>query len=290
MARLKMIRSRLRYLARCACLAALMLVLSNDCGSPSNATTTNSADAVSDQASPGDAKTPAKSAAANTSQKAGSPAIGDARGIKLSGRVVYRGSPPARRVVNMAKDAKCSELHDGKPVLDEDLIISDGGVKNAFVRVQRGAPKIDYPVPEKPAVLNQKGCMFHPRVQGVRVGQRLLVGNGDPVTHNVRSFPVLNPAFNFGQPPNTDPRERVFEKAEREIEIQCDFHLWMHAYIFVMEHPFFNVSKDDGTYAIDGLPPGEYTLEAWHEKLGKQRKTVTVSDNDLVDVTFTFPR
>ena len=132
--------------------------------------------------------------------------------------------------------------------------------------------------------------MFRPRVQGVRVGQQLLVGNGDPVTHNVRSFPVLNQAFNFGQPPDTDPRERVFERAEREIEVQCDFHPWMHAYIFVMDHPFFSVSDDDGTYAIDGLPPGEYTLESWHEKLGKQRKTVTVGGDDLVDVNFTFPR
>ena len=97
-----------------------------------------------------------------------------------------------------------------------------------------------------------------------------------PVTHNVRSFPVLNPAFNFGQPPQTEPRVRVFERAEREIEIQCDFHLWMHAYIFVMDHPFYCVSDDSGTFAIEGLPPGEYTLESWHEKLGKKRTTVKV--------------
>ena len=212
-------------------------------------------------------------------------------GAKLSGRVVFKGTPPARRVINMAKDAKCIELHGKKPVLDEDLVVSQtGGVKNAFVRVQRGAPKIDYPLPDKPAVLDQKDCMFHPRVQGVRVGQKLLVANGDPVTHNVRSFPVLNPAFNFGQPPQTEARERVFERAEREIEIQCDFHLWMHAYIFVMDHPFYAVSEDDGTYAIGGLPPGEYTLEAWHEKLGRLRNSVTVGDIDVADVNFTYPR
>jgi hypothetical protein len=252
---------------------------------------------VRDQAPPADAETPAKAAvpdeaaAAKSSPKAAHPAAGNAGGVKLSGRVVFRGSPPARRVVNMNKDAKCVELHGDKPVLDEELIVSSaGGVKNAFVRVQRGALKKDYPMPEEPAVLNQKDCMFRPRVQGVRVGQRLLVGNGDPVTHNVRSFPVLNPAFNFGQPPNTDPRERIFEKAEREIEIQCDFHLWMHSYIFVMDHPYFSVSENDGAYAIDGLPPGDYTLEAWHEKLGRNRKTVTVGGDDLVDVNFTFPR
>ncbi len=132
--------------------------------------------------------------------------------------------------------------------------------------------------------------MFRPRVQGVRVGQKLLVDNADPVTHNVRSFPVLNPAFNFGQPPKTEPRERVFEKAEREIEIQCDFHLWMHAYVFVMDHPFYAVSTADGAYTIENLPPGEYTVEAWHEKLGRQRQTVTVAGNDSLDVNFTYPR
>jgi hypothetical protein len=191
----------------------------------------------------------------------------------------------------MTKDAKCIELHGDKPVLDEDLIVSSGGgLKNAFVRVQRGAAKMDYPMPEEPAELNQKDCMFRPRVQGIRVGQRLLVGNGDPVTHNVRSFPTLNPAFNFGQPPDTDPRERVFERAEREIEVQCDFHLWMHAYIFVMDHPFFSVSEDDGEYAIKDLPPGDYTLETWHEKFGRQRKSVVVGSDDVADVNFTFPR
>ena len=77
---------------------------------------------------------------------------------------------------------------------------------------------------------------------------------------------------------------------EREIEIQCDFHLWMHAYIFVMDHPFYAVSADDGTFAIEGLPPGDYTLEAWHEKLGRQRQAVKVTDKGLADVTFTYPR
>ncbi|MGD9720569.1 MAG: carboxypeptidase regulatory-like domain-containing protein [Pirellulales bacterium] len=219
------------------------------------------------------------------------PAEAAPSGVTLRGRVLYKGKPPARRIINMVKDAKCVQLHGSKPVQDEDLIVAaDGGIQNAFVRVQRGAPKQDYPMPDKPAVLDQSGCMFHPRVQGIRVGQQLLVKNADPVTHNVRSFPVLNQAFNFGQPPDTEPRVRVFERAEREIEIQCDFHLWMHAYIFVMDHPFYGVSRADGTYEIAGLPPGDYVLEAWHERLGKQRQNVKVAEQDVADVTFTFPR
>jgi hypothetical protein len=189
----------------------------------------------------------------------------------------------------MSKDPQCIKLHKGEPVLDEDLIVAaDGGIKNVFVYVRRGAPEGDYSPPEKPAVLDQKGCMYHPRVQGVLVGQKVLVGNGDPVTHNVRSFPTLNKPFNFGQPPDTDPRERVFDKPEREIEVQCDFHPWMHAYIFVMDHPFFAVSADDGSYAIPGLPPGEYTLAIWHEKLGRKQQTVTVDKSGQAKVDFAY--
>jgi hypothetical protein len=242
------------------------------------------------------AQAPAADAAAKAKDADAKPAPADAgakdsTGATLSGRVVYKGKPPAPRTINMSKDAKCVELHGSKPLQDQDLIVAaDGGIQNAFVRVQRGAPKRDYPMPKEPAVLDQSGCMFHPRVQGIRVGQQLLVKNADPVTHNVRSFPVLNPAFNFGQPPETDPRVRVFEQAEREIEIQCDFHLWMHAYIFVMDHPFYDVSAADGSFRIEGLPPGEYTLEVWHEKLGKQRLKATVANQDVADVTFTYPR
>jgi hypothetical protein len=311
MARSRMTCSGLCHFVTHASLAAVVLVVSIGCGAPSSGTATNGAGDLPDQVLPGNTETlamavaSAETKASDTPAKVDPPTAGDAanesvgttstkgaaKGVKLTGRVTFQGPVPARRVVNMGKDAKCVEIHGDKRVLDEELIVSGGGgVENAFVSILRGAPKMNYPMPEQPAVLDQKGCMYHPRVQGVRIGQRLLVANDDPVTHNVRSFPVFNRAFNFGQPPDTEPRERVFERAERAVEVQCDFHSWMHAYIFVMDHPFFDVSKDDGTYAIVGLPPGEYTLEAWHEKLGRQRKTITVSNSDLVDVSFMYKR
>jgi len=272
-----------------------LLLLSGGCGSSSSATPGSDTTAASGQIAQADSSTSATVAAAGGAQLGGAsskvdtPASGAAAGVRLSGAVVFDGAPPERQAINTSKDAACAKLHDGKPVLDEDLIVSaGGGVKNAFVFVRRGAPAGKYPVPEEPATLEQQGCMFRPRVQGMRAGQRLKVGNSDPVTHNVRSFPVINQAFNFGQPPETPPRERLFEQAEREIEIQCDIHPWMHAYLFVMDHPFFNVTDDDGAFAIEGLPPGEYTLESWHEKLGKQRKTVSVGGDPLVDVNFGY--
>lgn len=290
MSKLRITRLDRQQVIPCLCLVAVLVVSLTGCGSPPNATAVNRADAEREEAPHTGADAPVTAAPENgaatpTLAETGPPGAS----VRLSGRVILEGSPPARRVVNTSKDPACATLHDGKPVLDEDLIVSDGGgVKNAFVYLRRGAPKQSYPLPEKPAVLNQQGCMFQPRVQGVRVGQRMLVGNADPVTHNVRSFPILNQAFNFGQPAGTDPRERTFEQAEREIEVQCDVHPWMHAYIFVMDHPYFSVTGDDGAFAIDGLPPGEYALESWHEKLGKQRKTVMASDSSPVEVSFTY--
>jgi hypothetical protein len=263
--------------------ALLLLVLFTGCGLRSDATADYGARPTAPKT-----QTPTTPPAAGAVASSTAPAESTA-GPLLTGRVVLKRPAPQRRIVNMSKDAECIALHEGEPVLDEDLIVGDGGgLKNAFVYVRRGAPQGDYPIPEKPAVLDQQGCMYHPRVQGVFAGQRVLVGNGDPVTHNVRSFPVLNRPFNFGQPPDTEPRERVFDTPEREIEVQCDFHPWMHAYIFVMDHPFFSVTADDGTYAIPDLPPGEYTLAIWHEKLGRRQQKVVVDESGRAQVDFAY--
>jgi hypothetical protein len=212
-----------------------------------------------------------------------------ATGVTVKGRVVLDGPAPKRTPINMSKDAACIKIYGDKPVLGEELIVGEGGgVKNAFVYIRRGAPKGDYPVPDTVVELDQKGCMYHPRVQGMRAGQKLKVLNSDPVTHNVRSFPVRNRAFNFGQPPDSGPRERVFETAEPQIEIQCDIHPWMHAYLFVLEHPFFAVSDEAGNWSIEGLPPGQYSLAVWHEELGKQQQDLKVGDQAPTAVDFKF--
>ncbi len=286
-----MIDSRFRPVALrayFATLAAVLLMLPAGCEAPSDAGA-DAPNVTATAATPVETDRPAADDAGSESADARSRSDGEGGGAKLSGRVTFDGTPPERRTINMSKDAKCIALHGGKPVLDEAVLVGDDGrVKNAFVYIRRGAPKIEYPLPEEPAKLDQKDCMYRPRVQGILVGQRLLVGNSDPVTHNVRSFPIRSRPFNFGQPPDSEPRERIFEAAEREIEVQCDIHPWMHAFVFVMDHPFFCVTDDDGTYTIDGLPPGEYMVEAWHEKFGRQRQTVIVDDGDMQDVNFTF--
>jgi hypothetical protein len=134
-------------------------------------------------------------------------------------------------------------------------------------------------VPTEPAIVDQQRSVFEPRVQGFRVGQTVQMKNGDPFIHNVRSLSRANPTFNIVQPAGTPDREKIFEKAEGPITIKCDFHRWMTAHLWVMDHPFFAVTDAHGKFTIPDLPPGEYTLASWHELLGTQEVTIQVSDS-----------
>ena len=245
------------------------------------ATTTATEPAVSE---------PAQTEPAIISTTAAGADASDAKKFHVSGAVTYGGPPPERKPINMERDEKCIEIHGDAQVLSEDLIVSDdGGMQNVFVYVRGGVPKQDYPVPEEIGVLDQKGCMYRPRVQGVRAGQTFHVVNSDPLLHNVRGIAVRNRSFNMGQKPGSEPRERVFKRAERPIELQCDVHTWMRGYIFVMDHPFFAVTDEDGNFSIEGLPPGEYTLAAWHEKYRREvRQKITIGEEDVTEFNFAF--
>ena len=197
------------------------------------------------------------------------------KGPALSGTVWFEGKRPKRVPVRMYPESLA--LHDSVP-LDEKLLISDGGgIANVFVYVKKGLADKDYPVPEKPAIIDQQGSIFRPRVQGIRIGQEVLMKNGDPFIHNIRSLSFKNRAFNIAQPANSPDRKKVFTKKEGPITIKCDFHPWMMAHFFVMDHPFFAVTNARGAFRIPGLPDGQYTIVAWHEELGEQEKKVTVS-------------
>lgn len=205
----------------------------------------------------------------------------------VSGVVTFDGQAPKRRVVKMDQDAQCVKLHGETKVLDENVIVNqDGRVKNAFVYIHKVAGKT-FPMPEGPAVLDQKGCMYAPRVQGMRVGQTLKIQNSDPILHNIRSLARTNRAFNIAQPKMGMVREKVFKRSELAIKFKCDVHKWMTAYIFVLDHPFFSATDDEGSFTIEGLPPGEYVLHAWHETFGKVKRDITVA-GDVTDANFTF--
>jgi hypothetical protein len=144
-----------------------------------------------------------------------------------------------------------------------------------FVYVKNPPPG-EYKPPGEPAILDQQGSIFTPRVQGVRVGQELRMKNGDPFIHNVRSLSRKNRQFNIVQPQGTPERKKTFDQAEGPITLKCDFHRWMEAHLWVMDHPFYAVTNPEGEFEILDLPPGAYEISAWHEKLGEQSEKITV--------------
>jgi len=210
----------------------------------------------------------------------------------VAGVVRFDGPRPRPRSIRMTekggKPSECRKLYKGA-LFDENLVVGDKGeLANVFVYVSEGLKEKSYPLPKKSALMNQDRCMFKPRVQGVQVGQDFLMKNSDPLIHNVRSFSMRNRPFNIAQPPKTPDRKKVFKRKEKEIMIQCDFHPWMKAYLFVMEHPYFAATDAKGQYQIKGLPPGKYTLTAWHEELGEQEAEITVDASGAAKAAFTF--
>lgn len=212
------------------------------------------------------------------------PAAGTAAVV---GKVRYNGEPPKRRPINFGPEKKCHEHHTSPPMEETLVVGADRGIQWTLVRVA-GKVAGNYPPPSKPAVLDQKGCVFTPHVLPVMAGQEVEVRNSDPVLHNVRLEATLNTPFNRNLPKPGDAMTVKFTAAEVGLKLKCDVHFWMGAYIHVLPHPFFAVTGADGAFTVDKLPPGTHRLEAWHEKLGRQTREVTVTDGEVETVEFVF--
>lgn len=206
----------------------------------------------------------------------------------LTGKVTFDGPRPERAQVRMAADPNCKP--DAEQALSDALVVAeDGALKNVFVYIKDGLGNRIYATPAQPVVLDQIGCQYEPHVFGVFVGQPIEIRNSDPTLHNVHAIPKTNTEFNFGQQAGMPPMTRMFDKPEIGVSVQCDVHGWMRAYANVVEHPFFSVSGDDGTFEIKGLPAGTYTVEAWHERLGSQTQSITISEGaPAATATFAF--
>ena len=207
----------------------------------------------------------------------------------LAGRAVFTGAPPAIETLRMTTDKACVAGAGPNPQSDAVLIAADGGLKNVFVYVKQGLdPAYSFEVPPAPVVLDQKGCIYTPRVLGVRVGQAIQMVNSDPTLHNVHSLPMTNSEFNLPMPKQFGKMSKVFTTPEVMVRFKCDVHAWMAAWVGVVAHPYFAVSDASGAFKLPGLPPGTYTVEAWHEKLGKKTMQVTIGPSQAQAASFTF--
>jgi len=214
----------------------------------------------------------------------------DAQTGVIVGAVRFEGQAPRRLpIAPIASSAGCAE-HESPPLV-ESYIIQDGHVANVVVSVRRTPKGYAAPPPaQDPFVLDQRGCLYVPHVFALQTGRPMIVANSDQTSHNVHVVAKLNRAPNKTIGAGGSPLAFTFEKAEL-VRFICDIHPWMGAYLSVFKHPFFAVTGDDGTFRVEGLPPGEYVFEAWHEKLGKLRtKQFTLGAGDEARVGFTYER
>lgn len=214
----------------------------------------------------------------------------------VKGTVVYAGPVPNLPTLDMAADPQCAAQHESavtSPVLVLGDEVSSGdevrhSLGNVLVQVTGELPK--GAAAEGRVVIDQKGCLYVPRVVGVQVGQTLEVRNSDGILHNVHFVPEANEEKNLAMPPFLDKIEVDFAEPEPAFPVKCDIHPWMKAWIAVLEHPFFAVTGSDGSFAIDGLPAGTYTVVAWHERLGTVERQVEVPADGSASVDFVMRR
>jgi plastocyanin len=193
------------------------------------------------------------------------------------GVVIGTGTPPERKKISMGSAPYCVTSNEAAGgVLDDRILVANGRVQNAFVWVKSGLEDYEFEASSDPVELDQKGCMYTPRVIGLQRGQEVLVANSDQVMHNVHTHPKRNRAQNIAQVAGAPPRELDFKKEEVMVRVTCDVHAWMTGWIGIVDHPFFAVTGSDGGYRFDGLPPGTYTLGIWTEKLGEKEITVVL--------------
>jgi plastocyanin len=205
----------------------------------------------------------------------------------IAGKVTFEGTVPPAEKVKLSADPKCVEMHK-EGMEKQPIKVKDGGLADVYVYVKSGLPPGNYPAPTEPAEIDQQGCNYTPHIVAMRAGQPLKIKNNDDTLHNIHPRPIVNAEFNIGQPRKGMESTKTFDKKEVMFPVGCDVHPWMRAYISVNDNPFYAVTHEDGTFEIKGLPPGDYEIEAYHEKLKTQTQKVSVKAGEPAKVDFNF--
>ena len=241
--------------------------------------------------SKGDQGNAANAAPADDTPSAAATPEGGAQagGGTISGTIKFTGAAPRNPTIDMTEEAACKSKHATPPTEEAVVAGPANALGNVFVYVKSGVPAGQtFPAATQPVVLDQDGCRYKPHVLGIRVGQALEIRNSDPVLHNIKAVAKKNRPFNVSQPTAGMKTTRTFNAAEVMVNLECNVHGWMKAYVGVRPDPFFAVSAPNGSFKIEGLPPGTYEIEAWHEKFGTQTATVTIAGTESKTANFTF--
>ena len=194
----------------------------------------------------------------------------------VTGKALFEGTPGENPKIDMSADPVCRSLNPGTAFAERVIVNPNHTLKNVFVYIKEGLGSQTFPVPSTPAVLDQKGCTYVPRIQGIEANQKLQIINSDPTLHNIHVFAKNSPEFNLGMPIQGMKLEKTFSNPEVMVKMKCDVHPWMTGYIGVLNHPFFAVTNAEGAFQISNVPPGEYELEAWHETYGTKKQKIVV--------------
>ena len=215
-------------------------------------------------------------------------------GASISGMVKFEGTAPRLGEIDMSDEPVCASRWEekGHAPRSEALVLgADNALGNVFVSIKSGQGGASYMAPSEPVVVDQVGCRYVPHVFALLKGQDIIFKNSDGVLHNVHALPNENREFNLAMPGSmTESKPRSFKKVESMFRIKCDKHPWMSSYAAVVEHPFFSVTGEAGSFEITGLLAGTYEVEAWHERLGTRTATVTVGAVEMQTVDFSFSR
>jgi plastocyanin len=205
----------------------------------------------------------------------------------VTGKVSFEGQAPAAARLRMDADPVCRRAHKD-PVLGEEVVVNKNGtLKNVFVYVKGGLAGRKFDPPKEKKLFDQIGCVYTPHALGLMTGQEVDIVNSDPTLHNVHTLSKDNPSFNRAQPMKGMRMTEKFMKPEI-FRVKCEVHTWMGAYIGVFSHPYYEVTGNDGSYTLKGVPAGEYTIEAWHEKYGTQQSKVKVDASGKVTADFKY--
>ncbi|MEE8526776.1 MAG: TonB-dependent receptor [Thermoanaerobaculia bacterium] len=205
----------------------------------------------------------------------------------VEGKVVFNGRPRRNPLIQMGADPNCLSINAGKKVVQEFVSLNrDKTVDNVFIHITDEVAGGS--APSEPVLIEQEGCIYHPRIAGAMVGQKLKVRNNDSTLHNIHSLSESKNGFNVGQPKAGMEHEFPLRQSEVMLRLKCDVHPWMIGFIGIKSHPYFAVSGDGGSFRIENVPAGTYNLQAWQEKLGTVDQQIEVKDGETVTVELAY--
>jgi plastocyanin len=225
-------------------------------------------------------------AADEAGEAAAAAAVDPATVGTISGMANFGGMVPTMAPIDMSAEEDCAAGYGGDGPMNQNLLVSNGGLANVFVYLSEGVSAA--PAASGAAMLSQSSCRYAPHVLGVQSGQDIEITNSDNLLHNINASPTENRGFNISQPRAGITSTQRFPMAEVMVPIRCDVHGWMQAYIGVVDHPYFAVTGADGSYSIANVPTGDYTMTAWHEEMGTMTASVTVTAGGMAEVSFDY--